>query len=71
MKVNIEMELKDGYDEEKLKRIVHSDDAFSLIWDIDSKIRNHLKYGSEENDVETLEGIREMICESKLMEYWS
>lgn len=70
MNVTFNIDCNDMHSENKLKRLVNTDEAFDLIWDIDNKIRNHLKYGDEKNDVSILEEIRGDIAESNLNKYW-
>ena len=51
-------------------RAIHADEAFSLIWDIDQKLRSVLKY-NEKVEEKDFEEIREMIYETKLMEMYN
>ena len=57
--------------EEKVKRVIHTDDAFSLIFEISSEIRTHLKHGDDKDNIRVLERIQEMIYESGLLEMYS
>ena len=60
-------------DRDEGARLLRSDDAFALIWDIDSKVKNWLNYGIPENKTndELLEELRTDILESDLMRYWN
>lgn len=75
MKITFELE---GLEEEKkAERILRSDDAFSLLWDLDNFCRNKIKYGMEEGDgkkiktpEDALQAIRDEIHETNLLELW-
>ena len=62
MKLTIEEE-----DIEKAERLLRTDEAFSLLWDIDKKLRGYLKYGTEKTAEEIMEEIREMINEDLIL----
>lgn len=63
-------------DQDEILRAAAADDAFALIYDIDQRCRAILKYGWDEKKKpekvleETLEELREMIFNSRLMEYY-
>ena len=66
MKITIEEN-----DIEKAKRILNADDAFSLLWGIDNLLRGYVKHGTEKTREEVCDEVRDMICESGLMELWT
>lgn len=50
-------------------RMARCDDAYSLLWEISQKLRNHYKYGAK--GIVVLKEINEEINESGLMELWT
>lgn len=65
MKITIEEK-----DNTKAKRLLSTDDVFGLLWDIDSKLRGYLKYGTELDKDQVMEEIRDMISEENLLDLW-
>lgn len=60
-------------DIDRAKRLVRCDDAFSLIWNLDAKMRGWMKYGVEDGKKyeDLLEELREDIYETNLLELWT
>jgi hypothetical protein len=66
MKITIEEN-----DKTKAKRILAVDDVFSLLWDIDQKCRDTIKYKPILNETEmALQEIRDMIWNENLLDLW-
>lgn len=65
--MNITIEEKDI---EKAKRILSTDDAFSLLWEIDQCCRSIIKYDEKIDRDESLAKIRDMISESNLLDLY-
>lgn len=66
MKITIEEK-----DKLKAKRILATDDAFSLLWDIDQKCRETIKYKEISKETETvIQEIRDMIWEDNLLDLY-
>ena len=66
MKITIEEN-----DKIKAKRILAADDSFSLLWDIDQKCRETIKYKEISKETETaLQEIRDMIWEDNLLDLY-
>lgn len=64
MKITIEEK-----DKLKAKRILAADDAFSLLWDIDQKCREVIKYQNvSEETANKIQEIRDMIWEDNILE---
>lgn len=70
MKIIFTVDTVEPDEEVRAKRMINSDDAFSLLWDIDSYCRGLLKYSDEQICEKHLEEIRSMIGESNLMELY-
>ena len=74
MKIKIIHEIEED-DSDKAKRLLCTDDAFSLLWDIvNTDIRDYFKYSEDptlENAEKVLDKIRENIYESRLLEYFN
>jgi hypothetical protein len=66
--MRITLNLDENEEQDKAKRLLYCDDAFSLIWNIDQLCRNDLKYGSKKTKDEILEEIRNEINETNLLE---
>jgi len=73
MKVKIIHELNEE-DSDKAKRLMCTDDAFSLLWDIvNTDIRSYFKYNhnpSKEEAEKVLDKIRDNIHESGLLDLY-
>jgi len=74
MKLKIIHEIEED-DSDKAKRLLCTDDAFSLLWDIvNTDIRQYFKYSenpTKEDAEKVLEKIRVDIYESRLLEYYN
>jgi len=74
MKIKIIHEIEED-DSDKAKRLLCTDDAFSLLWDIvNTDIRDYFKYSEDptlEDAEKVLDKIRENIYESRLLEYFN
>lgn len=59
-------------DRKEAARLMHADDAYSAIWDIQQEIRQMTKYDVDNkiSKEKALERISEIIVESNTMEYW-
>jgi hypothetical protein len=57
-------------DKKKAKRILSTDDAFGLLWDIDNTLRGYLKYGTEKTASEIMEEIRNMIYQDNILDLY-
>jgi len=65
MRVNIETN-----DEEKAKRLLHCDEVFSLLYNINLNIRNELKFKNNKLE-DVLKQIQEDINESNLLNLYN
>ena len=61
----------DPEDRDTLKRVVFTDDAFGLLWDIAQDIREFNNYGGEKTAQEKLDEISDAIHESKLLDLYN
>lgn len=75
MKISFELE---GLEEERrAQRLLHAEEAFSLLWELDNFCRNKIKYGMNEGNgqniktpEDALQAIRDEIHETSLLELW-
>jgi len=54
----------------KAQRLLSCDEAFSLLYDIDQKLRGYLKYETKLTRDEIMEEVREDINESNLLDLY-
>ena len=71
MKVKLIHEL-DESEADVLGRLVHTDDAFGLLWDLQQEISEYFNHGihSKKNAEKILEKLNSEIGESRLLEYY-
>lgn len=60
-------------DIDKAKRIISCDEAYSLLWNLDQKMRGWVKYGVAENKSyqDLLNELRDDIGNSNLLDLWT
>jgi len=71
-KVTVTYEFNLYEEESEFKRLVNSQEAHSVLWDVDQDIRHRLKHGDDDwldNEAvcKYLESLREMIWESRAL----
>lgn len=64
-------DFSDPEDRDNLKRVVFTDDAFGLLWDIAQDIRAFNKYGGEKTAQAKLDEINDAIHESGLLDMYN
>lgn len=67
MKITIEIE----EDDQKARRLLSCDDAFSLLWNINGKLRGYLKYETKKTEEEIIEEIMEDIADTNLLDLYN
>lgn len=58
-------------DLQKARRLLATDDVFSLLWELDQKMREYQKYGYGEKTIDDiLDELRDMIHEENLLDLY-
>jgi len=67
IKLTVEADNHEGQD--KIKRMLDADSAYSLLWEINQIIKQQLKHGAKK-DEEVLEEIQTLISEEDIFKHW-
>ena len=69
--MKITFELDDVEEGEKAERLLRTDEVFSLLWDINEKLRSYEKYDTKKTRDEIIREIRERIWEDNILNLYN
>jgi hypothetical protein len=69
--MKITFELDDVEEGEKAERLLRTDEVFSILWDINEKLRSYEKYDTKKTRDEIIREIRERIWEDNILNLYN